>query len=61
MICKPCGDAGDLSATFGRGDAPALPEIIAAGARLRIEQLHTECPGGNHCDCQHAIRIPAGS
>lgn len=52
MICPDCSEAGILLAEI----APA--ELAGSPARVRVKQLHSKCPGGNKCDCQHVLSRP---
>lgn len=55
MICKPCGEAGDLSASMV--DHPHYKDHVdlVGIALVRVVELHDQCRGGTWCDCQHKI------
>lgn len=53
MICKPCGDAGDLYSAVKAG--PVNEHPIKTLFLTKITELHAECVGGTWCDCQHKI------
>lgn len=52
MICEVCKEAGRIARERG--------EDITVEA---VRELHKDCLGGTHCDCQHrpAIMQPNGS
>ena len=59
MICRKCTAAAEIQTSIPRfgntttsfnldGEVP-IKEVMYKVGRL----MHTECPGGTHCDCQH--------
>lgn len=60
MICKSCGEAGDLLVKLRSWPKPetikeATEAIMSNMITERVEVLHGACPGGTWCDCQHKI------
>ena len=53
MICDPCQKAGAVNAIANR----AVPEAARSDYREFAHELHTLCPGGTRCDCQHLIGV----
>lgn len=47
MICSYCRYAGRQNRLNQQADSPNLTELIRTA--------HSQCPGGNRCDCQHVI------
>jgi hypothetical protein len=57
MICKPCGEGGDLLQKLRTWPKPetikeATEAIMSDMITDRVKTLHDQCTG---CDCQHKI------
>jgi len=50
MICKKCKQAGSEQQKI------EVLGLLDDAAILLLEQVHSKCPGGTRCDCQHKVR-----
>lgn len=66
MICKSCGEAGDLLVKLRTWPKPktiteATEAIMLGKITERVEVLHAKCKGSSWCCCQHKIKEEVGS
>lgn len=55
MICRLCQKAGRKNAKANELDREGRWLVVVNNVKAAARLLHTGCPGGTQCDCQHVV------